>query len=48
MDHSLMLGMFVGGVVMMAPPVILGIGIAMYVLRQRRIPPVEPGKTNQD
>lgn len=48
MDHSLMMGMFVGGVVMMAPPVMLGIGLAVYVLRRRRTPPVEPGESRLD
>lgn len=36
MDHGLMLGMFVGGVVMMTPPVMLGIGIAIYAWRRQR------------
>jgi hypothetical protein len=36
MDHGLMLGMFLGGVVMMTPPVLLGIGVGVYVWRQRR------------
>jgi hypothetical protein len=36
MDHRLMMGMFLGGMVMMAPPVLLGIGIGIYVLRQQR------------
>lgn len=31
-----MIGMFLGGVVMMTPPVLLGIGIGIYVLRQQR------------
>lgn len=48
MDHTLMMGMFVGGVVMMAPPVALGIGVAVYVLRQRRTPPVEPDDGRRD
>jgi hypothetical protein len=36
MDHRLMMGMFIGGVVMMAPPVLLGIGLGVYLLRQHR------------
>jgi hypothetical protein len=36
MDHGLMLGMFIGGVVMMTPPVLLGIGIAIHVWRRQR------------
>jgi hypothetical protein len=36
MDHRIMMGMFLGGVVMMAPPVLLGIGIGIFVLRQQR------------
>jgi hypothetical protein len=36
MDHRLMMGMFLGGIVMMAPPVLLGLGIGIYVLRQQR------------
>jgi hypothetical protein len=36
MDHRIMMGMFIGGVVMMAPPLLLGIGIGVYLLRQRR------------
>jgi hypothetical protein len=35
----LMLGMFIGGVVMMTPPVLLGIGIAIYVWRRPRAAP---------
>lgn len=48
MDHTLMMGMFVGGVVMMAPPVILGIGVAVYVLRQHRAARVESVETRPD
>jgi hypothetical protein len=36
MDHQLMMGMFIGGVVMMAPPVLLGIGVAIYAYRRWR------------
>jgi hypothetical protein len=36
MNHELMVGMFWGGVVMMAPPVLLGLGIAWYVYREWR------------
>lgn len=36
MDHRLMMGMFIGGVVMMAPPVLLGIAVAVHVYRQWR------------
>jgi hypothetical protein len=36
MDHGVMVGMFIGGVVMMAPPVLLGVGIGVYVYRQWR------------
>ena len=39
MDHGLMLGMFLGGVVMMTPPVLLGLGVGVYVWRRRRAAP---------
>jgi hypothetical protein len=42
MDHTTMMGMFIGGVVMSAPPVLLGIGIAVYVLRRRAV--AAPGR----
>ena len=36
MMHGLMQGMFWGGLVMALPPVLLGLGIAVYILRERR------------
>jgi hypothetical protein len=36
MNHGLMSGMFWGGVVMALPPVVLGIVIAIMVLRHAR------------
>lgn len=43
-----MMGMFIGGVVMMAPPVLLGIGLGVYLLRQHRrsaLTPPLPART---
>jgi hypothetical protein len=34
--HELMLGMFLGGALLAAPPVLLGIAITIYLMRQRR------------
>ncbi len=34
--HDLMLGMFVGGVVLALPPVLIGVAIGVYMLQQRR------------
>jgi hypothetical protein len=34
--HSLMMGMFVAGVLMMAPPTVLGIWIVVYLARCQR------------
>lgn len=34
--HDLMLGMFLGGVLLAAPPVLLGLAIGVYMLQQRR------------
>ena len=34
--HELMFGMFVGGIVLAAPPVLLGVGVALYLVQQRR------------
>jgi hypothetical protein len=34
--HELMFGMFLGGMLLAAPPVLLGVGVTVYVLRQRR------------
>jgi hypothetical protein len=42
MDHRLMMGMFIGGVVMMVPPVLVGIGLGVYLLRQHQRPAVPP------
>jgi len=33
--HELMLGMFLGGMLLAAPPVLLGIGLAIYMWRRR-------------
>jgi len=37
MNHGLMAGMFWGGVLLSAFPVLLGIGIFVYILRGRRV-----------
>jgi hypothetical protein len=34
--HDLMLGMFLGGVLLATPPVLIGVAIGMYMLQQRR------------
>jgi hypothetical protein len=34
--HDLMLGMFVGGVVLALPPVLIGLAFGAYLLQQRR------------
>jgi hypothetical protein len=34
--HDLMLGMFVGGVVLAAPPLLIGLAVGLYMLQQRR------------
>ena len=34
--HDLMVGMFWGGVVMALPPVALGVGILVFILRKQR------------
>ena len=34
--HELMLGMLLGGALLAAPPVMVGIAITIYLLRQRR------------
>ena len=34
--HELMLGMFLGGVVLAAPPVLIGVAIGVYMFQQRR------------
>lgn len=36
MDHGLMQGMLLGGVLLSSVPVLLGIGIGIYVLRRFR------------
>jgi hypothetical protein len=36
MMHNLMVGMFWGGVVMALPPVALGIGVLVFVVRKER------------
>jgi hypothetical protein len=36
MNHGMMQGMFWGGLVMAIPPVVLGIGLAIYIWRQHR------------
>ena len=35
--HELMFGMFVGGMLLAATPVLLGIGVTLYLLQQRRL-----------
>jgi hypothetical protein len=35
--HELMFGMFVGGMLLAATPVLLGIGVTVYLLQQRRL-----------
>ncbi len=34
--HELMLGMFVGGIVLAAPPLLIGLAIGIYMLQQAR------------
>ena len=34
--HDLMLGMFLGGMLLAAPPILIGIAIGAYLLHQRR------------
>ncbi len=34
--HDLMLGMFLGGMLLAAPPILIGIAIAVYLWQQRR------------
>jgi hypothetical protein len=34
--HELMLGMFLGGMLLAAPPLLIGFGIGAYILQQRR------------
>ncbi|MBX6362256.1 MAG: hypothetical protein IRZ00_00180 [Gemmatimonadetes bacterium] len=36
MNDRLMMGMFWGGLILMAPPVLLGLGIAAYALQRYR------------
>lgn len=36
MDHDLMYGMFMAGIVLSAPPLLLGLIVGMLVLRNRR------------
>lgn len=43
MSHGLMTGMFWGGVLLSAFPVLLGVGILLYLLRNRRL---ERGRMN--
>jgi hypothetical protein len=33
--HDLMAGMFWGGLLMAMPPVLLGVGVAVFLIRQR-------------
>lgn len=35
--HELMFGMFVGGMLLAATPVLVGIGVTVYLLQQRRL-----------
>ena len=35
--HELMYGMFVGGMLLAATPVLVGIGVTLYLLKQRRL-----------
>ena len=35
--NELMYGMFLGGMLMAATPVLVGVGITLYLLQQRRI-----------
>jgi hypothetical protein len=49
MNDQLMVGMFWGGLILMAPPVLLGIGIAVYAFQRYRAgrrlePPRRPGE----
>ena len=35
--HELMFGMFWGGMLLAATPVLLGVGVTVYLLQQRRL-----------
>jgi hypothetical protein len=35
--HDLMLGMFLGGMLLAAPPILVGLAIGGYVLHRRRL-----------
>ena len=45
--HDLMLGMFLGGVLLAAPPVLLGVAIGVYLWQQRRREQIEQSLRDQ-
>ena len=44
--HELMVGMFYGGMLLAATPVLIGVGVTWYLLQQRRLDKQEEEATN--